>query len=69
MVTRLLSIRPIRCVECGDAERLVTVTLDAVMSRCYACGDTWFGPTRVAPPSNASGTAAARRRLRPTAAG
>ncbi len=68
MVTRLLSIRPIRCVECGDTERLVTVTLDAVMSRCYACGDTWFGRTKAAPPSNAAGMAAARRRLRPNAA-
>lgn len=68
MVTRLLSIRPIRCVECGDAERLVTVTLDAVMSRCYSCGDTWFGPIKAAPRSNASGTAAARQRLRPSPA-
>ena len=37
--TQVLSIRAIRCVACGDAERLITVTADAVISRCYVCGD------------------------------
>jgi ribosomal protein S27E len=37
--TRVLSVLTIRCVECGDAERLITVTPTALISRCYVCGD------------------------------
>ena len=39
MEARVLSILAVRCVDCGDAERLITVTADAVVSRCYVCGD------------------------------
>ena len=39
MVTQVISVLAVRCVECGDAERLITVTPDAVISRCYVCGD------------------------------
>jgi hypothetical protein len=38
--TQVLSILQVRCVDCGDAGRLVTVTTDSVISRCYVCGDT-----------------------------
>ncbi len=37
--TRVLSVLTVRCVECGDAERLITATSNAVISRCYVCGD------------------------------
>jgi hypothetical protein len=37
--TRVLSVRTIRCVDCGDTERLITVTPTALISRCYVCGD------------------------------
>ena len=39
MEARVLSILAVRCVDCGDAERLITITADAVISRCYVCGD------------------------------
>jgi hypothetical protein len=39
MEARVLSILAVRCVYCGDAERLIAVTTDAVISRCYVCGD------------------------------
>lgn len=69
MVTRVLSIRPTQCVECGDAERLITVTVDAVMSCCYSCGDTSLGRSKVGPASAVSSvTAPPPRRFQPTAA-
>jgi ribosomal protein S27E len=37
--TRVLSVLTTRCVDCGDAERLITVTSTALISRCYVCGD------------------------------
>ena len=39
MEARVLSILAVRCFNFGDAERLITVTADAVISRCYVCGD------------------------------
>lgn len=38
-MTRVLSTRAVTCVDCGDPERLLTVTAEAVISRCYVCGD------------------------------
>ena len=38
-ITRVLSTRAVTCVDCGDPERLLTVTAEAVISRCYVCGD------------------------------
>ena len=39
MEARAFSILAVRCVDCGDAQRLGTVTNDSVISRCYVCGD------------------------------
>jgi ribosomal protein S27E len=64
MEARVLSILAVRCVDCGDAERLITVTADAVISRCYVCGDVEIrrrgaaSPGRrrmAAPPAQAAG--------------
>jgi ribosomal protein S27E len=37
--TQVLSVLAIRCAACGDTERVITVTADQVISRCYVCGD------------------------------
>ena len=46
--SRILSVLTIRCVDCGDAERLITVTSTALISRCYVCGDVEVRARRAA---------------------
>ena len=55
MEARAFSILAVRCVDCGDAQRLVTVTNDSVISRCYVCGDVAVRESRSNAPGGTGG--------------
>jgi len=47
--TKLISTRLAVCATCGHDSRLVVLTSEEVISRCYACGDVTRTPQPEAP--------------------
>jgi hypothetical protein len=59
--TKLISTRLTVCAACGHDSRLVALTSEEVISRCYACGDVTRTPQPTVPPPWVSVAGSPRR--------